>query len=282
MKKIAIAGSTSVVGIYLKKNLDKEYDVITIGRRNSDICYDLRDPVDNLNLPPDINALICLPALVKAESDNDILALMDTNVQGALKLCMKAKVCGIKYVIFFSSIYALLTSDKDCYGYYSLSKQCAEKVIGLYCNENNIRLCILRPSQIYGDSVLFRKNQPLFYTFIEKAMQNEDITIYGKNDALRNYIYIDDIVVIIRKLIEQGITGVYPAVNPINVRLSDIARAAVDACHSSSRIRFLSDKPSIQDNPFEPDGRLYELLGIKHIMDINEGVYKVVNGIARG
>lgn len=276
MKNIAIIGSTSAVGIYLKKELEKENNVIMVGREAADVYYDVQEDMSKLHFPDAIDVLVCLFAIVRTDNDESILELMNVNVNCALKMCMKAKEIGVKQVVFLSSIYAELESTDVFYSYYSLSKQYAEKVLQLYCQTNDINLCILKPSQIYGDSNIFRKNQPLIYTFVDKAMAHEDIYIYGRNDALKNLIYIDDVISVINGVIESEVTGTYNVVNEKNVRLSEIAQAAIDACCSNSKVCFLDDKPSISDNAFMADNRIYKLLQLEPITDIQVGMNRVV------
>lgn len=277
-EKIALVGSTSTVAIYLKKIFEKKYDVITVGRKNADIIYDLRQTYENVFQYTNIDVLILLATQIKAEEDREIIDLFETNVQGQLKLCVAAKNANVRHIVYISSISALILPSKEYYSYYSLSKQYAEKVVDLFCKKNNINLCILRPSQIYGNSELFRNNQPLLYHFLDKAKNNENIIIYGKNDALRNYIYIDDVVHVIEGVIEKKIVGKYDVVNK-NVRLSEVASAAIEAYSSSSEIVFDNDKNDIADNSFPFENTIYTILNIGTLTDVQEGIKRIVKRV---
>ena len=111
---------------------------------------------------------------------------------------------------------------------------------------------------------------------IDKAENGEDITIYGSNDALRNYIYIDDLVKIIEKVVQNKIEGIYSCMYPIDLTYSQIAKAAILAFNSKGRIFFLKNKPDIPNNIFEKDGSLYKKIGFYPQISIKDGMKKII------
>ena len=282
-KRIAVAGSTSAVGRYLIEELKTEYDFIRISRHKNqtDIYTDLSNNLNTIILPENVDLLLILSAVTKANNDKEILHLFDVNVQGTLKLCIRAKEKGIKKIIYLSSISALSNIYDMGFGYYAISKKNAEDVIKYYCMENEIPLCILRPSQIYGDSMSFKKNQPFFYHILEKAWKGEDIYIYGTNDALRNYIYITDLITVLQNIIEKGVTGTYSVISPQYVRLSEIAKTAVTIFESPSKIAFLNDKPSIKDLAHYAVGDIYSILEIdaKQVISLERGMQLIKDNL---
>ena len=83
---------------------------------------------------------------------------------------------------------------------------------------------------------------------MDAAASNEDILIFGKNDALRNFIHVEDIARIIALVIRRKIIGTFSCANGENVRYSEVAAAAIRAFGSKSAIRFMRDQPDIPDN----------------------------------
>lgn len=282
-RKIAVAGSTSAVGRYLIEKLKMEYDFIGISRNRNqiDIYTDLSNNLENIMLPENADLLLILSAVTNATNEEEIIHLFDVNVQGSLKLCMKAKEKGIKKIIYMSSISALSGISDMGFGYYAISKKNAEDVIKYYCMENNIQLCILRPSQIYGDSMYFQKNQPFFYLVLEKAWKGEEIHLFGTNDALRNYIYITDLITVLQNIIDKDITGTYSVISPQYVRLSEIAKTAINIFGSPSKIRFLSDKPSVKDLAYYAVGDIYSILDIdtKQLISLEKGIQLIKDNL---
>lgn len=275
MKHIAIAGSTSNLTRYLLKDIEQKYRVTLIGRKNADIIWDLAENKYDIALPSDIDVLICIASAIKTTDDYEINNLMQVNVQGMLNLCIAAKRNNIKYIIYISSIYALLTIDDFYYNFYSMSKRHAEECLELYCKTNNLRLCILRPSQIYGDDDMICENQKLLYTMIRSARNNQDITIYGKNDALKNFIYVEDVVRVIVRTVESEIQGKYNVICLQNYRLSQIAKAINKIWGGKGSVIFLPEKGNIADNSFSDEGTIFRLLELPEPLGIYEGLRKV-------
>lgn len=275
MKHIAIAGSTSNLTRYLLKDIEQKYRVTLIGRKNADILWDLAENKYDIALPNDVDVLICIASAIKTTDDYEINNLMQVNVQGMLNLCIAAKRNNIKYIIYISSIYALLTIDDFYYNFYSMSKRHAEECLELYCKTNNLRLCILRPSQIYGDDDMICENQKLLYTMIRNARNNQDITIYGKNDALKNFIYVEDVVRVIVRTVESEIQGKYNVICLQNYRLSQIAKAINKIWEGKGRVIFLPDKGNIADNSFSDEGTIFRLLELPEPLGIYDGLREV-------
>jgi len=159
--------------------------------------------------------------------------------------------------VLVSSVFAGLAEDSPFYGIYALSKRHAEEIARLYSSDFKLPLTVLRPVQIYGAGESSRKHQPFLYGIIDKAENNEEIVFYGKNDAQRNLIHVEDVAEIIVRVVRQRVEGLYTCPNLTNVRYSEIAQAAINAFGSSSTIRFAQDKPDIPDNACELDDRLY-------------------------
>ena len=274
--KILIVGGTSSLGCALKPVLSEIGEVITAGRKECDIRLDLNDPIEKITLPNNIDAVIHTAAHFGGKTVEEILEAENVNVLGTLKLCQAAVQAKAKHFILISSMFSCLNKNSEYYNIYALSKKHSEEIAHFYCSLHSLPLTILRPSQIYGNKENFRRHQPFFYMMIDKAENGEDITIYGSNDALRNYIYIDDLVKIIEKVVQNKIEGIYSCMYPIDLTYSQIAKAAILAFNSKGRIFFLKNKPDIPNNIFEKDGSLYKKIGFYPQISIKDGMKKII------
>ncbi len=273
--KTAIVGGTSSLGRALKPVLSKFSEVITLGRKNCDILLDLTDPVEKIKLPQGLDVIIHTAAHYGGQTPEDILDAFNVNVLGTIKLCHAAAQANAKHLIFISSLSACLDETSTYYNAYAISKKHAEEAARYYCSLHDIPLTILRPSQVYGDTDSFKLHQPLIYLIIDQAERGEEITLYGSNDALRNYIHVDDLTEIIGKVVKGKILGTYSCLNPADVRYSQIAQAAIAAFRSQSHVRFLKDRPDIPDNIFKPDDSLLKKIGFYPRITIEEGMRKI-------
>ena len=94
----------------------------------------------------------------------------------------------------------------------------------------------------------------------------------GSNDALRNFIHVDDVAEVIARVVRKRIEGRYVCASQSNVRFSKIAAAAVAAFGSASSIRFDATRPDIPDNAFAADEALYRLIEYFPRIPLEQGV----------
>ena len=109
---------------------------------------------------------------------------------------------------------------------------------------------------------------------IDKAAKDEDILIYGSNDALRNFIHVEDVAKIIALVIQRKIKGTYACMNTKNVSYSEVAAAAIEAFGSKSTVKFIKEQPDIPNNIFEPDDSLFRLIDYYPQISISHGMKK--------
>ncbi len=268
-------GGNSNVGSSLKNAFLPSNIIVTLGRSGNDLELDLNNLTGKLDLPTDFDVLIHTAAGFGVRNDQEILSTVSVNVLGTLRLCQAAVQAKTKHFIFISSIYTSVTKQSSHFNFYSLSKKHAEDVALLYCSLHNLPLTILRLSPLYGNANGFKVHQPFFYSIIEKASKGEDIILFGKNDPLRNYLHIDDLVEIIGRVMGQGICGNYSCTNVKDVTYSQIAQAAFTAFNKVGRIYFDRDKPDIPDSIFEKDFSLYETINFFPVISIEEGMHRI-------
>jgi nucleoside-diphosphate-sugar epimerase len=275
--KILLIGGKSSTAQALIPVLSQFADVITAGRAECDVYFDFNVSIEKIIFPDAIDVVVNIAADFGGKNYEQIYSTENTNVLGALKLCQICLDAKVKHLIHISSIYIYLKEKSPYYGIYSLSKKHSDELISLFCNLFNLSFTILRPSQLYGSDDSFRKHQPFFYTIIDNVEQNRDVVIYGKNDALRNYLNIDDFVKIISLVISNKVEGLYSCTNQNDVSLSDIAQLAIDSFHSSSKIVFATEKNDIPDNIFPYDDSLYQIIKYTPETSMKNGLQKIAN-----
>ena len=273
--KILLVGGSSSLAKALKPKLLSFCKVLTAGRNNCDITIDLADCAKKYVLPKNIDFVINTAGSFGGKSFDKIYDAENVNVLGNLSLCEASINAGVKHYIYISSIFSEITENSDHYNIYSISKKHSEDIIKYYCKSNNLPLCILKPSQIYGVSEIFRKHQPFFYSILDNVMNNKDVNLYGTNDPLRNYIYIDDLTDILIKVIQQNIVGVYPCTSMKNVTYSEIANIAFKTFNTQGVINFIENKPNVSNNIFNIDESLYKKINYYPQVSIEEGIKKI-------
>lgn len=271
---ILLVGGKSDLSKYLYPILSKNHNVITAGRHGCDVEMDI---TKDINIPDDIDVIINTAGYFNINSDEDYLNAIDVNVLGALKLCIEAKGKNVKHIIHISSISAEIDDEKSkFYSIYAISKRQADEVLENYCKKNNLNYTILRPSQLYGVNTK-KEHQPLFYLMLDKASKGEKISIYGTNDAKRNYINFEDFANIVSKVVELKIFGKYSCQYPQNLSYSQIAKTAFNVFGYKENIKFLKEKADIPDNIFDYNDDLYKKINYYPQIDIEKGI-KIYKG----
>lgn len=258
--KILLTGGTSSLAEVLRRTLSSFAEVLTAGRSGCDVTLDMLWPAGQFQLPQKVDTVIHLAAHFGGQDFESILESQEVNVLGSLKVAHACYKKGVFQLVYISSIFAGMDKNSPFFNCYSLSKRHAEEILALYCQSIGLSLVILRPSRLYGEGEIFRRHQPFLYAILDSAQYGKDIVLYGQNDALRNFIHVDDVAEIIARVVQQRIEGLYECASRTNVRFSEIAAAAVAAFDSSSSIRFDTSKPNIPDNAFATDDVLYRLI----------------------
>lgn len=84
------------------------------------------------------------------------------------------------------------TSPIDIYG---ANKLAAESYFGLYNQQYNINVTIVRLTNVYGPRAqLANPKYGVINKFIRNALQGETMTVYKPGTMLRDFVYIDDVI----------------------------------------------------------------------------------------
>lgn len=272
MKHVLFVGANSAFAKRAKELLESDFKIITAGRKDCDYNVDLKN---EFNLPKNIDIVINFAASFGGKTDDEIKNAIETNVVGLFNLCKACKKANVKHLVSISSIFTKLSKDHPQYNIYAVTKKQADILAEYYCMNEHINLTILCPSQIYGYDDSFRKNQPFFYHIIDKAQKGEDIDIYGKNDALRNYICVDDLIEILKRVVLNEVYGNYDCIYPVNISYGEIAKTAFKVFGKGGKINFISDKADIPNNIFTYDDKLYKLIEYTPVITIEQGIMHI-------
>jgi nucleoside-diphosphate-sugar epimerase len=259
MKVLLVGGSSSLASVFLP-TLSPFADVLTAGRSNCDLKLDLRWDVERFEIPPGIDCVVNLAANFGGHDFESMLSAEETNAVGVLKLADTCRKAGVSHFIQISSIFTELNENSQLFNSYALSKRHAEELLNLYHQNTGYSTLVLRPSRIYGEGETFRRHQPFLYALLDKAEANQNIVLNGNNDAIRNFIYCKDVAEIVSLAIQARLEGVFQCAAIANLRMSQIAAAAIAACGSSSKILFNRLEVDIPDNPLEVNVELFHLL----------------------
>jgi len=145
-----------------------------------------------------------LSATVPQTSIDDPIFDVQTNILGTLQLLNVAKEAQVKKIVFSSSGGTVYGIPKEIpvkeshptnpISSYGITKLTIEKYLHLYATLYQMNYCILRIANAYGERQPVTGTQGVIGAFLNKAIHNIDVTVWGDGSVMRDYIYIDDIV----------------------------------------------------------------------------------------
>ena len=185
-----------------KKNLSKNKNLKFFKKNINQIkLIDIKDKIDCC-----IHLAAKAQILITTKNENQYF---EDNVVGLQKTLNFCKNKNIKKFIFASSasVYGDTRNKKvkentnlSPLHFYAYSKYIGEKIIKKYCHLNKINFYILRFFNIYGP-----KSNAVVAKFLAQYLQNKTITIYGNGKQSRDFVHVDDVIDIIKKLITKNI-----------------------------------------------------------------------------
>ena len=162
-----------------------------------------------------------------------------------------------------------------------ISKHAAEQYHLLYYRTYGIRATSLRLTNTYGPRHLMKHNRQGFLNwFIRQAMDNEVIKIFGDGLQIRDFHYVDDVVLALlltgeSKRSEGEIFNL--GGEPSN--LKDLVSLIIDITRngSSELIPFPDERKKIEIGSFTADyGKIKKTLGWEPKIGLEEGIKKTV------
>lgn len=220
MSKILVTGDQGWIGSSLVNKLVEDHEVYGYDLKTTTIFPD--KPVDLVyHLASHVNAYASV-ADPRQGLDN-IKVLFD--------VLEWMRESGSKKIIFASSreVFSLENS-------YGASKAAGEAFITAYCKSYDFAAVSTRIANVYGPNNLGHR---FMGDTARKAKNNEDITIYGGEKKILNFIHVSDVVrafIDLQKELEVGTNKIIEVCYPVSFRLQYIAEEMCKRLNSKSRI----------------------------------------------
>lgn len=276
-KRVLIAGGAGFVGSHLCCQLvDKGYNVICIDNLSTGRIKNIanimkcpnfefvqRDIVGSVAIDGDIDEIYHLasPASPLQYQLNPIHTFQ-TNVIGALNLLELARQKGSRILLASTSeVYGDPTQHpqkEDYWGNvnpngirscYDEGKRSAETLFCDYHRMHGVDVRIVRIFNTYGPN-MSKEDGRVVSNFITQALKNEPITINGDGNQTRSFQYIDDLIVGILQVMEDGVPCVPINIgNPQERTVASLAELIVKLTKSSSMLKYRklpSDDPKVR------------------------------------
>lgn len=154
---------------------------------------------------------------------------------------------------------------------YAIVKNLGESYCKSFNQEFGLEFTIFRFFNTYGP---LQSQDFVMSKFIKQALQNEDISIYGKGNQTRTFCYIDDNLDITIKAMEENkfINDIVNIGSDVEITILDLAQKVIEISNSSSKIKHL---PPLKEGDMlrrKPD--ISKIKGIlqRPLTSIDEGI----------
>ncbi|MHB2016586.1 MAG: dTDP-glucose 4,6-dehydratase [Candidatus Xenobia bacterium] len=273
LDKLTYAGNLS--------NLDPVKDDIEI------VIGDIADPTVVKDAMAGVEEVVHFAAESHVDrSLEDGIPFVRTNVEGTLVLLEQARKAGVRRFLHVSTdeVYGALPSDatpsleSDPFhpsSPYAASKAGGEHLALSYFISFGMDVVITRGSNSYGPYQFPEKIIPLF---IARAMNDQPLPVYGKGQALRDYLHVEDHCRAIELVLRQGQAGHAYNVGAREQRNGvEMATRILDALGKPhSLLQYVTDRPG-HDYRYEVNPSKTEALGWTRRWNFEQGLEDTVH-----
>ncbi len=286
MKRILVTGGAGFLGSHLcERLLDEGHDVICLDNfftgSKANILHLINRPYFEIIRHDVINPIflevdeifnLACPAS-PVHYQHNAIKTVKTSVMGTINMLGLAKRVGAKILqASTSEVYGDPTIHPQPESYwgnvnpigpracYDEGKRCAETLCMSYHQQNRVKIKIARIFNTYGTR-MSPDDGRVISNFIVQALQNKDITIFGSGDQTRSFIYVDDLLEALIRLMNTNdeVTGPVNIGNAKEFSISELAQLIINITGSRSKIVF-EDLPLDDPKQRKPDITLAKLL----------------------
>ena len=158
---------------------------------------------------------------------------------------------------------------------YEEGKRMAESLCFDYSRKFNTEICIARIFNTYGPNMKYNDGR-VISNFINQALKNKPITIYGDGLQTRSFCYVDDLIFGLINLMNINFNG------PVNIgddkeisiiELSEMIKKKIKTSSPIIKTKMLEDEPKIRRPNLE---LLRDLIEWEPSTNLNEGLDKTI------
>ncbi|MGD9778675.1 UDP-glucuronic acid decarboxylase family protein [Methanomethylovorans sp.] len=164
-------------------------------------------------------------------------------------------------------------------GVYDEAKRYAEAITMAYHNHHRVDTRIARIFNTYGPRMRAGDGR-VVPNFINQALKNEDITVYGDGSQTRSFCYVSDLIEGLYRLMMSDYVEPVNLGNPGEMSVLEFAEMIIRIIGSDSRIVF-KDLPVDDPKVRRPDiGKAKEILGWEPVVDLREGLEHTIKSFS--
>lgn len=299
MKKIFATGGAGFIGTWVTKVLlDNGYEVTvydnlssgnkdTLDSRATFIEGDLSDQDKLEQALKGHEAVIHMAAFIEvAESIKKPIAYGENNVINSIRLLEAMKNTGVDTILFSSSatVYGtpknLPITETDPIGVpsnqYGASKIATEFFCQTYHTLYNFNVILLRYFNPYGPGEQHKPESHAIPNFIRAGLDHKPIPLYWKGEAVRDFIYIEDLAKAHMAVLDQKGLSVFNVGTEQGVKVKDALAVIEKILGYPLEIADLGERPGDVMANYASYQKLAQLTGWKPAVSLEEGIRRTI------
>ncbi|MCX5695209.1 MAG: NAD(P)-dependent oxidoreductase [Candidatus Omnitrophica bacterium] len=256
--RVALTGSTGLIGGGVLQLLRSNHEIVRIGRRQEcDMHVDLADirTIATLDLAG-CDALIHCAGVVDEDFVTSPQRTWGQAIAGAEELAKRALIGGVERIIYLSTTHVygafqgIISEDRipDPSTHYAIAHYATEQILKSYARKG-LKVFIVRPNAVYGIPVdwdgfdrwaLVPFNLPL------QAAYKGTIVLKTSGEQTRNFIALEDVAQYVEQLLTASVKDeviILNAVGSDTLRIVDLAQMCADIYYDLTGRICLIEKP---------------------------------------
>lgn len=298
MAKILVTGGAGFIGSHIVEHFYQTDEVFVLDNLRSGFLKNIESFNVNFiegsitdeelvkKVTEGVDYIFHLAALVSVpESMSKPQLTVEINTTATLNLLEAARQNQVKKIVLSTSaaIYGdnpvvpkLETMFPEPKSPYAVTKLDGEYYFKMFSEEYNLPTVCLRYFNVFGP----RQDPKSQYAaavpiFIDKAIKNEDITIYGDGEQTRDFIFVKDIVKANVAVAQNSATGVYNVARGGRITINDLARKIIQQTGSKSKINYEPERAGDVKHS-QADVSKLRSIGIQSDYDLDAGLKSTI------
>ncbi len=285
MKRILITGASGFIGSHcIEEALSRKLTPICFDRylhQYPEGCEtfqgDIRDTEAVREAINKVDYAINLAGILGTqETINNPIPSVQTNIIGTinfLEACRPTKFHQVKAVQIGVGNYWMNNS-------YSITKDTATRFCLMYNKEHETKVAIIRGLNAYGERQKHKPVRKIIPTFIYRALNDQDIEVYGNGAQIMDLVYVKDLAKILVDVCTKE-HNLYDtqidAGTGRRTNVNEIAEIVIKACNSKSKIIHLPMRPGEPEQAIVlADTKTLKMLGDYDLTPFEEGIKRTV------
>lgn len=258
--KILILGGTGYIGSnFIANSSLSKISITSIAQKKSNsefknVKYIYEDyyRIENLNiLIKECDVIIHLiNSTNPLTAENSLQYDIETNLIKSIRLF--EMIPKGKHIIYFSSggtVYGNQTQfpiSEDSkllpINSYGIIKVATENYLKLFSKKNQFHYTIVRPSNVFGKKRSFDDSHGIIENTILNIVKKKTVKIWGDGCHVRDYLYIDDLISFLDKIIYRKIFGIYNVGSGVGVSNIDLVKKIYSIMNEDINVKHIKNK----------------------------------------